>query len=258
MHLHDMQLLRTDDGSYTLIDPDLQESYHSKFGALTESDQVYLRNSGVYQRLLNRQPTSILEIGFGTGFNFVHTASHAIACNCQLSYTACELAPLRSSDVLKVLYQNSPDNKSLCDFAAHMLDRVSAAISNNENSETSKSDTGYSAASESFDHQTDLHLIRTDATSHAWPANAFDAIYLDAFSVKNNPTLWSAHFLKKLHRASRPECVLATYCVSGNFRAALTDAGFGWQKLKGPIGKREVLVATAETPRIGKLDRKLT
>ena len=41
-----MQLFKTDDGSYTLINPDHLETYHSKFGALTESDQVYLRNSG--------------------------------------------------------------------------------------------------------------------------------------------------------------------------------------------------------------------
>ena len=71
-----MQLLKTDDGSYTLIDQGLNESYHSKFGALTESDRVYLHNSGVYRRLVDRTPTAILEIGFGTGFNFVHTASH--------------------------------------------------------------------------------------------------------------------------------------------------------------------------------------
>jgi len=62
-----MQLLKTDDGSYTLLDPQQQETYHSRFGALTESDQVYLRNSGVLKRLQSQQPTSVLEIGFGTG-----------------------------------------------------------------------------------------------------------------------------------------------------------------------------------------------
>lgn len=236
-----MQLHKTEDGSYTLIDPDLQESYHSTFGALTESDQVYLRNSGVYQRLRQQQPTSILEIGFGTGFNFVHTASHAIASNCKLSYTACELAPLDKSDVLRVLYQNSPNNKPLCDFAADLLDQIAP-----EKSIKTKLDTREFDASASFDHQIDLHLIRTDATSHTWPVKAYDAIYLDAFSAKNNPELWSTHFLEKLHRASRPNGVLATYCVNGNFRKALTDSGFTWRKLKGPKGKREVLVATAE------------
>ena len=69
-----MQLLKTDDGSCTVVHSDHQETYHSKFGALTESDLVYLRNSGVHQRLAHQQPTAILEIGFGTGFNFVHTA----------------------------------------------------------------------------------------------------------------------------------------------------------------------------------------
>ena len=53
-----------------------------------------------------------------------------------------------------------------------------------------------------------------------------------------------SQFFEKLRSAAKPHARLATYCVNGRFRAALTDAGFEWQKLPGPKGKREVLVAT--------------
>lgn len=225
-----MQLLKTEDGSYTLLDPDQQETYHSKFGALTESDQVYLRNSGVYERLCLRQPTSILEIGFGTGFNFVHTASHALTQNCPLHYTACEMLPVSREVALELLTHNAPEVQNLCKFTADAIHRI-ARVEQIE---------------ESFDHQTELHLHRLDARDHCWPAATFDAIYLDAFSKKNNPALWSAGFLEKLRIAAMPDAKLATYCVNGEFRAALSKAGFNYRKLPGPKGKREVLVATPQ------------
>lgn len=224
-----MQLLKTDDGSYTLHNPELQESYHSKFGALTESDQVYLRNSGVLARLKNQQATSILEIGFGTGFNFVHTAKHALQFNCPLRYTACELHPLPKNSVLEVLTHNAPDAPMLCNFAADAIDQLSASAT----------------VASTFNHQTSLHLLHTDATSHTWPRSAYDAIYLDAFSIRNNPSLWRPDFLLQLRTAAKDNATLASYCVTGKFRAALEEAGFTWQKLPGPKGKREVLVATA-------------
>jgi len=224
-----MQLLKTDDGSCTLIHPDHQESYHSKFGALTETDLVYFRNSGVHQRLSNLQPTAVLEIGFGTGFNFVHTARHAITSSCPLSYTAYEIAPLSKDISLQLLNHNAPDNSELCKFTANSIDRI--ATDENE-------------VMASFNDQTDLRLIRADATKHILPANTFDAIYLDAFSAKNNPALWSTSFLEKLRSAAKPQATLATYCVNGGFRSALKEAGFAWQKLPGPKGKREVLIAT--------------
>jgi len=77
-----------------------------------------------------------------------------------------------------------------------------------------------------------------------WPAASFDAIYLDAFSKKNNPALWCTDFLDNLYTAARPHALLATYCVNGEFRASLAAAGFDFKKLPGPRGKREVLIAS--------------
>lgn len=229
-----MQLLKTDDGSYTLLDPQQQETYHSRFGALTESDQVYLRNSGVLKRLQSQQPTSVLEIGFGTGFNFLHTVCHAVKYDCPLQYTAVELMPISREIVHKVLSCNAPQATDLCEFTADAIDQLVSLESGEEQ------------VSMSYDHQTDLHLHRVDACIHSYSAASFDAIYLDAFSKKNNPTLWQRDFLTRLQVAAKPGAKLATYCVNGEFRAALTAAGFAFSKKPGPKGKREVLIAMPE------------
>ena len=73
----------------------------------------------------------------------------------------------------------------------------------------------------------------------------FHAVYLDAFSHRESPLLWQAPLLKKLRSALRPDGVLATYSVNRPFKDALSEAGFTWQKLPGPAGKREVIIATA-------------
>lgn len=231
-----MQLLKTKDGSYTLLDTQRQETYHSTFGAMTETDQVYLRNSGVYQRLQLQQATSILEIGFGTGFNFLHTARHAIQSNCTLHYTACEMSPVGREIAHELLTHNAPDAPQLCSFTADAL----AGIANLPETDHTLDQ----QISTAFEQNINLHLHRVDACSQHFPAAAFDAIYLDAFSKKNNPSLWSTEFLRNLHQAAKPDATLATYCVNGEFRRALDAAGFRFRKLPGPEGKREVLIAT--------------
>lgn len=80
----------TDDGSLTLWDSVLQESYHSGCGAVAESLVVYLVNSGIYQRIAGREPTSVFEIGLGTGTNLLMTASLAEHFAARLDYWTIE------------------------------------------------------------------------------------------------------------------------------------------------------------------------
>ncbi len=226
---NDLQLLTTKDGSYTLYDTQNDETYHSKFGAKAESDTVFLLNTGVSKRLEQLLPTKVLEIGFGTGFNFVNTAHKAIACKSPLHYTGIEMRPPPPALANELLKHNAPKLEALCDFTSNSLARCQL------NSE---------AGDTHFDPFTTLNLICADALEWPLPRATYDAIYLDAFSIKNNPTLWSASFLQKLCNAIKVDGVLATYCVSRTFRDALTDAGFNWQKHPGPMGKREVLTAS--------------
>ncbi|MDG2015176.1 MAG: hypothetical protein P8J33_16845, partial [Pirellulaceae bacterium] len=83
-----MQIKLTNDGSRTLYSEEFDACYHSESGAWSESRLVYLQHSGVDASLAAGQNTSVLEIGLGTGMNFLVTADRAIQSNAPLTYTA--------------------------------------------------------------------------------------------------------------------------------------------------------------------------
>ncbi|RMF42164.1 MAG: hypothetical protein D6753_08195, partial [Planctomycetota bacterium] len=80
--------LVTDDGSRTLVDRSLGESFHSGSGAVAETLWVYLRNSGALDRLRQGQSTRIFEVGLGAGIALVMTAAAAESWNGPLLYAA--------------------------------------------------------------------------------------------------------------------------------------------------------------------------
>ena len=71
----------------------------------------------------------------------------------------------------------------------------------------------------------------------------YDLIYFDAFDPVVQPELWTADVFRKLYNASKPGCILVTYCSKGTVRRALTEAGFSVVKIAGPKGKREIVRA---------------
>ena len=227
-----------------------QEIYHSKHGANTESKTVFLNNAGVLERLNRQIPTRVLEIGFGSGFNFVCTAQHAVGKASQLHYTGIEISPPPVYLASELLHHNVPEHPELCAFTADMLSHTRPARDSTQREITAKQNPAIQNPEKQNEHTAQFNsyltlcLIHADAQSWPLPKCSFDAIYLDAFSVKNNPDLWQTPFLEKLRAAIKSQGILATYCVSRVFRDSLTDAGFSWQKLSGPHGKREVLIAS--------------
>ncbi len=227
--------MQTGDGSSTLKDVRQDETYHSTFGALTESVEVFLRNSGVQQRFNSGEAARVLEIGFGTGLNFLITAKAAKESGCELAYTGIEyrLPPIELIHAL--WHDNLPDQKDLTKSTC-------TAIASSRARHPPQATT--TDLPDSIDEFTTLLLLLVDAREVQFGRRQFDAIYLDAFSDRNNPQLWTTEFLQKLRSSLRNDGVLTTYSVSRKFRDSLSQAGFQWQKHRGPPGKREVLTAT--------------
>lgn len=222
-------LVVTGDGSSTLQSGRHQETYHSTFGAVSESIEVFLTNSGVLERIKRREITRVLEIGFGTGLNFILTTDAALQYDCPLEYEALEydLPPLDLS--CELLHKNLPRRAALIEVLESYLKKQSVpphcpALDINTNIK--------------------LNLRLENALQADLQKNAFHAIYLDAFSVKSTPDLWTAHFLARLKKSLKPDGILATYSVNRKFKDALNTAGYRWKKLKGPPGKREVIIAS--------------
>lgn len=225
-----MKQVSTADGSQTLYSERYAQTFHSDKGAITESKHVFLDLSGVTERLSQKQATSVLEVGFGTGLNFFLSADQALKHKAKLHYLALEQS-LLSADIVKTLeYQQELKHKEL--LAAYLAFRSSL-----ETKPTGKHIFSY--------ERVILELFLGEATMQVLPEGFFDAVYQDAFSPEANAELWSASFLTKLYLVLKPAGVLTTYSVKGDIRRLLASIGFDVKKAKGPPnGKREVLKAS--------------
>lgn len=228
-------LTRTDDNSNTLFSEQYNQTYHSRFGAAAESKYVFLRGAGVYDRLLRRQPTNVLEIGFGLGLNFLLSADYAAAQGVDFRYTGIEHAPITEDLFRQLNYGQLLDNPELAERLASVF------------AQSRVRDKSHFTVEQHFPTATHLSLVLAEASKLSLPqlapARQYDAIYLDAFSPDCNPECWTLPFFEQLREVLSASGRLATYCVKGEVRRNLRSAGFCVHKYAGPPGKREVLWA---------------
>ena len=82
-----MDFVTTGDGSKTIFNAQIGENYHSKHGALQEGKHVFLKTGlQFYLEKEKAKKAAILEIGFGTGLNFILTADYCVSENIKLDY----------------------------------------------------------------------------------------------------------------------------------------------------------------------------
>lgn len=238
-------ILRTDDGSHTLVDLASGDAFHSGSGAASECRHVYLANSGVGERLRWRQQAAVLEIGFGTGMAFAITAAEAMRSGASLEYVAIERRPLDARLLGEVL---SAADDPRCEYAEvrqrllEQLNDFSPQIGDSHVLEIAP--------------RCRLRLETCDAVRWRPAADErFAAVYFDPFSPASNPELWELPMLSRMHAVLEEGGRLVSYCVSGEIRRRLQAAGFDVHRRPGPPGgKREVLVAE-KTPPAGHLER---
>jgi tRNA U34 5-methylaminomethyl-2-thiouridine-forming methyltransferase MnmC len=223
----------TDDESRTLVDPQTQVAYHSASGAVAETRHVYLENSGVAERLSAGRPTTVLEVGLGTGLGMLLTLDAARVAKTSLHYTALEYEWLEAG-VLRQLKMG----KELCDPPLatrflHWRESLGETVPDGRYH--------WHAAGE---QSINVHVI--DALQ--WNedvSTVFDAIYFDPFAPDKNPELWQPRFLARMHRVLSNDGRLVSYCVNRKVRDDFATAGFQVRRVPGPKGgKREVMVAT--------------
>src|SRR5690606_38416117 len=108
-----MEFVTTADGSKTLYHAGIGEHYHSRHGALQESKHVFLK-SGLqfFLEQHNKHTASVLEIGFGTGLNFVITADYCAQHQICLDYCGIEAHPL-AVDVIQQMEYGKYVNASI-------------------------------------------------------------------------------------------------------------------------------------------------
>ena len=256
-----MSVIETGDGSPTLFNQRYDESYHSTFGAATESRYVFLETSGVQARLETGLSTHVLEIGFGLGLNALLTCDMALTHCAALNYHAFEHDHSICTLAQQVDYSPLLENPSLALELQKQL-REQAYVAGSKIVATDTSPTAATTATQAtntlqqaenkqtcasliqLSPNTTIELHWEDVARAALPAQKFDAIYLDAFSPDNNPECWTPEFFELLRNSLATDGKMSTYCAKGVVRRAMIAAGFTVQKLPGPPGKREIMVAS--------------
>lgn len=238
----DLVIQVTDDGSRTLMDHAQGVAFHSASGARTETQHVYLDNSGVSDRLRQGLETQVLEIGLGSALGMLMTVDLAITAGCRLQYHAWDLE-LLDADIFELLnLGQSLEHTWLADsFISWRREIGMRTLPGEYRWEVPSSSSTNASKSEVVLTLSLGDWLKSDAATE----RLVDAIYYDPFAPSANPELWQVEHLKRVQRILSPRGRLTTYCVSREVRDNFAAAGFHVMKVRGPKGgKREVLIAT--------------
>lgn len=218
-----MDFVTTGDGSKTIYNAEVGEHYHSKHGALQESKHVFL-GSGL-QFYLEKEKVSraaILEIGFGTGLNFILTADYCSSANIQLDYCGIEAFPLAEQVISNIGYDEYVSPAIWTDYITQYNQALVAEVAINP--------------------LVNIQVAHTKVMDFDSP-KLFDVIYFDAFAAIHQPEMWSDDTLAHVTKFLRPGGVFVTYAITGNLKRSMKALGFSIEKAPGAPGKREMLRA---------------
>ena len=98
-----MPLILTQDGSQSVFSEKYGVTYHSRFGAVTESAHVFIAAGLRYKAVVQRE-ISILETGFGTGLNAFMTWLEAERRNLKINYLGLEMFPISEEEAKSLDY----------------------------------------------------------------------------------------------------------------------------------------------------------
>lgn len=216
-------ITQTADGSNTLFNETIGEHYHSRHGAVQESKHVFIAAGLQFaEEKFPGQAIHILEIGFGTGLNFLLSCLHAEEMQTSLCYTGIEAFPLNPEELQSTAYHQyvSPEiwNSLQLHYSASMNSPVKISpLVDLEIAHTTL---------EKFDTTKRYHLI-----------------YFDAFSVQHQPEMWSDEIIAHVSSFLQSGGIFVTYAITGKLKRALKSVGLTIEKLPGAPGKREMLRA---------------
>ncbi len=221
-----IKIITTSDGSHSLLDTSLNETYHSIHGAIQESQHVFIR-AGLDHWLQKNKKNEIriFEAGFGTGLNVFLTALHHAFHEVRTYYESWEAFPLETNIIKKLNYPvtlGSPE----------IFSRIHEVPWNQPTSIL----TSFTLSKKRGD-------ILVDPIQSSPP---FDLIYYDAFAPLKQPEMWTLSALKKISGLLAPSGVLVTYCAKGQVKRDLKLLGLSIEAIPGPPGKKEMIRGTRE------------
>jgi tRNA U34 5-methylaminomethyl-2-thiouridine-forming methyltransferase MnmC len=220
--MSNLQIITTSDGSHSLLNTTLNETYHSVHGALQESLHVFIKMGLKF--FIDQYPAKeirILEVGFGTGLNALLTLQVSTNNLININYTSIETFPLDEEIWRKLNYAQSPVEQG--NFQKLHSANWNEGTAINSNFKILK-----------------LHTTLQQLNA---AAGSYDLIYFDAFAPNKQPEMWELPVLEKIVSLMSTSSVFVTYCAKGQLKRDLKSLGLSVETLEGPPGKKEMVRA---------------
>jgi len=206
-----MKQIITKDSSITFYNEEYGEAYHSVTGAVEEAYKKFAEPA--LGAVKGKSEVKILDVCFGLGYNSAAIIDRILEHNLRAEITIVGLE--KDKKILEKIKDLQPRIMSY-----HIIqDTIENKYSYDR--EGAKVDIKIGDA---------LKTIKKIKTK-------FDVIFLDPFSPKKNPELWTEQFFKELRKLIKPDGILTTYSCAGQVRRNLKAAGF--EVKDGPcVGRR--------------------
>lgn len=207
--------------------------YFSRRDGAAETEHVYLNGNNLPAAWQGRPRFTIGETGFGTGLNFLlawELFEKTADAGAFLDFVSVEKYPLSAEEIRKAL---NPWAARLSPYLDKMLAQYPLRVP------------GFHRMV--FDGRVALTLVFDDAND-AMPEieGSVDAWFLDGFTPKKNPDMWSETVFREIARLSHAGTTFATFTASGVVKRGLRSGGFKVEKRKGFGWKADMLAGVCE------------
>ena len=195
-----MKKIITKDGSITFHNEKYNETYHSTSGALEEAFEKFAKPCRL------KDGMKVLDICFGLGYNSLAAISLADVEIIALENDSLILERIQYNNIFNN-GKNNYNNKII----KNNIEKIKLAAKN----------LNYQ------DKKSKIKIIPGDARNIIKKLNEkFDVVFLDPFSPKKCPELWTEEFFRDIWNVMKKRGVLATYSCAKVVRSNLINAGF--------------------------------
>lgn len=269
-----INFVMTNDGSAGLYNHEVDDIYHSSYGAKNEAVEKFITPLNITDNFLHKNKLRVLDICFGIGYNTKAFLNEIINKNyLSNDKNKIEIDALEYDSSLALISPFIKDGFKNINSSYILLQKMKKQILDNKALiiPIIESEKNYSYFSphiisctqkydyfrgnydplgkfNSFLHNIYYHYISKrykkalkasvlnkitftpyfdDARNTIQSLNnAYDIVFLDAFTPAKLPTLWSLEFFQQLYRLTHNNSMIVTYSNSAAVRHAFLEAGF--------------------------------
>ena len=240
-------LVKTEDGTFTLMSEEEDELMHSRIGALTESVEKFV----IPSNLKNLKNPKILDLCSGMGYNAV--ASLHFNKNCEIDMIEYSEETLFLSLCLDIPYKEHELIKEV--IKDYFLNENCKNNNKNKNNKNNNK--------KNKKNKINLYVGDARKIVKVLENKNYNIVFHDAFSPQRDAVLYTVDFLKKIYKKMDDDAVLISYSSSIPFRSALVEVGFVLSEGASVGRKRGITIAyknpssNRDIQRISKVDERL-